>query len=533
MSNTKDNVIFQQNLSVDEPTQFPFVGRSVYEVNDRMNGNYSSGQIEFEVNGINSIRWNNYAEAEIHIPITTTLTAAANVLTNNIANQYAVGWKNGGALQLIHSCSLFLDDMEVVHHSGGLNITSVYDLHQKLGPADWESIGPELLYYPDSAESHQYVDADSGVVNNRVARNNIAGTQNVGLAKRTKWAAVAKTDPLAAAMIQDFETPKKSFSELTGTTVVHKFMAVLKLDRLHPVFKALGLIRGGKARLVLQTHLGGTCEFGATLTMNADVEPVYSGMVSTTQYNSFPFMLSRGGKGASATADCGVKLDTTGAISLRAAIGGLASTCRLRLPQYVADPSTDMQLSTTHDQHTVRYEDYTMVYCDINTNDSVTQYSLTASLPNMRRLLICPYQTVQGTGNHWPPASAVSSAPATVSPYSYLTGIQVYKSSVPIYEQSKSGRAEIYADEIAGSGGFAGNLQDGLRTGCINAASFDLGYGFYDIDLCRNDKSDDSLPKSLSITCTNKCKFPLRLVCFIFQEREFQISRSTGRVSRS
>lgn len=525
MSNLKDNIVYHQTLAKDEPTTFPFTGKSVSVNNDRNNANYTNGQIEFVVDSLNSNRWNSWAEAEIHMPIQVTTTGK---ITNNVANAYCMSLKNGGAAGLLHSLSLFLDDQEVVRHSGGLNVVNVYNMHTSLSATDYETIGPTIGYYPDSVEG-QIWDAETGLMNNDPSTN-------IGHYKRAQWASEPKTGTLLAEFCTELSTNLKSHCVLATDSVVHNLMCVLKLDRAHPVFKQLGMIRGGKTRLVLQTHLAQPCKFEATATVAANSLAQFTACKSTTQYGQFPFLLSRGGAGT-ASVKSGIVL-ADGAVSISAIVGaGVDRICQLRIPTYVADPSVDQALSSGEaDRHVVRYEDYTLMRVSMAPGQSLTQQSLTSSLPNMRRLLIVPFLAAGSNGSEQltmgPCASALSCCPAMTAPYAFLTQLQVWQSGTPIYESSKSSITQIYSEEIEGSNAFNANVIDALRSGCINADTWQKGYGYYDINLSRHDKAEDDIPKSLTFSCVNSGTKTLDLFCFVFQEQQFTISRATGKVTQ-
>jgi len=164
---------------------------------------------------------------------------------------------------------------------------------------------------------------------------------------------------------------------------------------------------------------------------------------------------------------------------------------------------------------------------------ATVQANITPGLAKVRGLLICPFLPVANNGTQTVVSSlqsALTSAGATVTPYTFLNNFNVLIGGRPIWPKNQLYKYDEFYRENFGINAPNGNGVDALRAGLIDEDDYNAGYGFIYVNLERHLASSDDLPVSVDVIFTNDSVNIMSYNTYIFYEKEFSLDCVTGKI---
>jgi hypothetical protein len=81
-------------------------------------------------------------------------------------------------------------------------------------------------------------------------------------------------------------------------------------------------------------------------------------------------------------------------------------------------------------------------------------------------------------------------------------------------------------------GGIDGNPKSelGLKSGLISEDDWKKAYRFIYVNLSNKNEAEDEVPRSVTVSFTNRCKLPLDFYIFLFYEKEVTVDCATGQL---
>ena len=536
MSNEYDNEIFDRSVQGSYDFEIPVKQVQRYEITDSNLGNYSSGQVKFNLSQLaTSSSYIDFKKSHLVIPITLSLATsnaagtAAFTHTDIVTHFYAT-LKNSFTT-LIDSLVFSINNVECVSKTGSLlNIPLMFNMMTSFDRSDVDSLGASMGFVPDSAESFKW-SATLGETNNELDANfqatlNNNRTVNTGRVMRHYKTVQSLLDDVTRNFYNAnrMNTAHKSYSQMTAQRIENYIECVIPLRYVHDIFSELPLMRGSSVQLLVNTHCPSRFSF-STVAAGTSAD---SGVAMTTSSpNSFlPFMVSKPSAALNAAIDQ--------VLTAECRIGCVFNTqCQLRLSLCDLNPEFEQRLIKSPVKP-IRYRDW---YCFPNQTTNVAggtsvNTMLNINIPKLRRLLIIPKIAVNSTTR--PEISdvyqsAFSSSGCTTTP-ALLSNLQVFLSGKPVYQTPMSYTWEQFLIELEGSNGVSGNINDGLRVGLIDKQLYESVYGYVLVNLSRKDSADDAIEKSIQISFQNNNSVAMSYSYFVEYERGFELDVVSGKI---
>lgn len=541
----------------------PFVDKDMLYVLDQNGGSYN-GQITFDTSSLsNSGRWQSFSEGYLEIPF--VITALGSVDMTATFNSFIVGLKNG-THQLIDSIQVDYNNTNVVQLQPFTNFFVSYKLMSKFSTDDLAKWGPATIFAPDNALSYTYNGAAAvdgiGHANNKTAQPAIrttstwgtyaAGTGvlsqfNDGLYKRlTLTANNALGYGSLPEMVSSgaYNNVGKNYFTSTanggGAAVVYQWniLATVPLKFLADFFEKIPLVKGGFMRLILNYN---SCSFtvtstgvaGAAHTLTTSVPTMLSGRTN-------PLMVSSSnGTGVGPTDvaagsiafRCGVASAPPSAGNAASAI---LSSCRLYVPCYSLDPKHEEELISIRPVREVVYNDiYNFNITGVGAGSSFNNI-LTNGIVNPKYVVIIPSVNVASNAlaNLLTYQSPFDSAPGTTAPLASIYNFNVQVGGRNIFQQNFNYDFENFMNELSRINAINGGETLGVTSGLITADMWSNAYRYYVADVSRREKSEDIVPKSITIIGTNNTAVTMDYICFVVFERKVKINMLDGSLVR-
>jgi len=116
----------------------------------------------------------------------------------------------------------------------------------------------------------------------------------------------------------------------------------------------------------------------------------------------------------------------------------------------------------------------------------------------------------------------------TTSPLTWLTNFNVQVSGQNAIYNTQKYNFEQFNNQLYGYNAVNGGLTDGLTSGLVDRASFDLNYCYYYVNIERMRPVEMSVPKSIQILGQNQSSHDLDLYCFLEYGNQIDIDVITG-----
>ena len=217
-----DNLVFEESLNTEIDTS-QFIKKSWVYVNDNNSQNYTS-QVVIDTTPLsNAGGWINLQEAFIVIPLVVQLTSnnAGSLPLGTPKADWAWGFKNAGALQMINSCTVEFNNQNIVQQTSFTNVFRTFKLLTSFSEEDVINEGADIIFCPDSSNSWAYCPATntgSGEVTGLQANGQVGAT-NVGIGISNNRNSPSLSTYLAVAS-NALNTPSFVASPVAGQPVI-------------------------------------------------------------------------------------------------------------------------------------------------------------------------------------------------------------------------------------------------------------------------------------------------------------------------
>lgn len=543
MSNAYDTEIFERSVEGSADFEIPIKSVQRYEVTDSNLGNYSSGQVKFNLNQLaTSSSYIDWKKSHLVIPITLAVASTkADGLVGNTPYSHYYATLKSSFTSLLDSIVLSINNTEVVSKTGSLmNIPMYFNLLTSFDRNDVDALGASIGFIPDSVESFRFVHNTTanpptgrGELNNQLGGAPISFAPSFAANTGRNWRHYKTVTSLLDDVTKEFftagrmNTSHKSYCDANAASglMSNHIECCIPLRYIHSVFGALPLMRGSSVQLLVNTHLPSTASF-TTTAAGTDFDLGNNVARSSSSPNGFlPFIVC----------DPATALNSAAAqtITVKCNVGNIFnSQCQLRLSLCELNPEFESRLIKSPMKQ-VNYRDW---YCFPNQTVGVASGSsinqmLSVNIPKMRRLLIVPKVAVNGAVAEWVDAyqSPWTSAGCTTTP-ALITNLQVMLSGKPVYQSPLAYSWEQFLLEVEGCNSISGSVEDGLRAGLIDRQGFESIYGFTVVNLSRKDSADDVIEKTIQISFTNNSTKAMTYSYFIEYERGWEIDVVSGKI---
>ena len=561
-----DQLLYEVSNSVEQDGE-PFIRRENVYIIDQNNGSYTNNTIIMDCASVsNAGKWADFQNATIVVPLILTMSSTFNF--SAIASDFAVGLKNGFH-QLISSINVEYNNSSVVQISNLTNMYISYKLNTTLCVDDIVTIGSQIGFYHDSAQSWQYTTDESiGGQGSQNNTDNIIATPvtsysgmygNLGFFKRqldilfsanqfgvqtllgggVNWASVSATFC-------------KSYTIKTTAPVNGYYgqawyiLATIRLKDMADFFAQMPLVRNAYVNLYINLNQS---------RVTVDVEPV-AGFLSMTPQgatvqggntsmimvasgdvdNGFAHLsaaVAAGVLGVSFTMSCAVLQSIDSNCPPTIARNNMLSSCRLYIDLYTMNPMREEQYLTNRTK-TIKYRDI-FQYQFLNNLNSFN-FLVSNGISGLKEIVLVPLISSTYNGNNGTANSSFStlvspfgSEPATCSPLMWFNNLNFQISGVNIFSNNEQYGFEMFQNELYGVGSINGGLTDGLTSGLISQTAFYNNYGYLVANVGRRLPEDDRTPKSVQISGTCLSIVPIDIYVFCVFEKEIVIDTYSGK----
>jgi hypothetical protein len=205
---------------------------------------------------------------------------------------------------------------------------------------------------------------------------------------------------------------------------------------------------------------------------------------------------------------------------------------RLLVPTYTPNPSADHSLTQ---KKSFRYVERITNEFTVAPNQPFT-WTITNGIANPKKLFMMPAisnpligDTVSDTIN--PFRSPLSTIPATTSPFAAIRNLQVTVGNIPCFNNPVSFGYDLFVQEMAQSG-IDGGLDDVTNSGLLSQQLWESLYHFVAIDVGRRLPSEDGAAKSLVVSGTSNCAYPLTIYYHVLGDAVATVDTAMGTVSQ-
>jgi hypothetical protein len=511
-------------------------------------------QIVFDSSSLtNSGRWVNWSEGYIQVPFAISCISTADCTA--VINQFSFGLKSG-FWSLIDSIQVDCNNSNVVSLQPLSNMHCHFKALTSWSQNDLAKYGQTCGFTKDSAGSYVFEAVGLGgdgfqnnIVQQRLTPAPFRGTTttftldqyNDGLYQRLKnctdvTALAGNTNSGALSMQSAAQAALVAKScVLTDNGVggipnlwQKTYIATIRLKDLTDYFDKVPMARGVFYRITLNFN-----------SANFTISSVLNTSLTLTSYTqtagrSCPVIVS------SSAVNNPNRAIPTGVLTFKSGIaagGGSVFTpasitaCQMYVPSYQLDPVFEQELLKTVPVKTIRYNDlYMYQQLNIATGASST-FQVTNGLANMRYIVIVPTISASTIGTPTGLAqyqNPFDSCPGTTAPLAALTNIQIQISGSNAWNSLIRWNFSNFNDELSQINAINNGQMVGLSSGLINSYDFDTAYRYYVCDVSRRLKSEDNVPKSVSINCTNATLRSLDLTVFVIYERKVGLNMLSG-----
>lgn len=555
-------MLYQMSKS-EELDGEPFIRRENVYIIDQNNGSYTNNQIIMDCAAIsNSGKWADFANAYLAVPLLVTLTSSYNF--SAIASDFAVGLKNGFH-QLVSSLNVEYNNTSVVQISNLTNVYISYKLNTSLSVDDVVTIGSQIGFKPDSAQSWLYETAASvGGVGSTNNTDDVVGTNfanaysgtygNNGFGARQlditfTAGQTGVTTLLGSSWSQVASQYAKNYTVKASANSVYgqswNILATIRLKDMADFFAQMPLVRNAYIKMYVNLNqsltkftIDGTSS-PSTVSVNASDLTVYGGntnplLIASANTNNGLYAIAAAIDASNAshtfTASVSVlnSLDTTCPASI--AKNPMLSACRLYVNLYTMNYLKEEEYLQTRIK-TIKYKDV-FQYQFLNVQSSFN-FLVSNGISGLKEIVIVPFiaSTTNGSSSQKfsPIRSPFASEPATCSPLMWFNNLNIQISGINVFTNNEQYGFEAFQNELYGAGSINGGLVDGMTTGLISQTAFYNNYGYVVADVGRRLPEDMRTPKSVQISGTSLSALPVDLYVFCVFEKSITIDLYTGK----
>lgn len=163
-------------------------------------------------------------------------------------------------------------------------------------------------------------------------------------------------------------------------------------------------------------------------------------------------------------------------------------------------------------------------------------WTVSNGIANPKKLILQPVivnaSTTGGTTETLTPYRSIfSTFPNTTSPFCSIKNLQVTVGNIPVWNNPVSFGYDLFVQEMSKSG-VDGGLDDDTKAGLLNQRLWESLYRFVAVDISRRLPSEDGAQKSIVISGTSNCAYPIAIEYHIWREVVATLDTAMGTVSQ-
>jgi hypothetical protein len=531
-------------------------------------GQYS-GQIQFNLSTISSqAAFVNWQEAVIQLPIKLQiLNATGSSVTTAAAASFDQLLPKAGSWQFLDSVQVVVDGVTVQTNQIHENVNCTFKALTEWSQDDLLNYGPTSLFALDQyappitgttppTQSLENV-ATTGFLNSTLGEFGLSNTfTNAGARERAKMTTLSQASGAlfydivgSAANIQSIAKPQVYVAPAgaiaNGAPVyVAHYIATIRLVDICDYFK----------KCPMQKNVAGYIYLNYNSSVTSIVTDVTGGVLAPAKITSmsnnmqfgntcpilYNFSSSNIKADGSATGlnlpasavTLSVTADVNGTTTAGTGLTPSQTFSRLLVPTYMPNPSADHSLTQ---KKSFRYFERITNKFTVLPNQSFT-WTITNGIANPKKLFMMPVITNPTAGATTadvinPFRSPLATIPATTSPFASIKNLQVTVGNIPCFNNPVSFGYDLFVQEMAQSG-IDGGLDDVTSSGLLSQQLWESLYRFVAIDVGRRLPSEDGAAKSLVVSGTSNCAYPLTIYYHVLRDAVATVDTAMGTVSQ-
>lgn len=504
------------------------------DLNDQNNGNYKNQQLIFDLSSLSLVDgWTSLEDSVIRIPYQVTATSSAENFAADATVKGLVNLK-GNFTSVVDSMSVMLDNRVIRTFSSHSEVPAYFNLISSMSE-DYKKVASSIV--------NQEMDSGNGTYTTALGEHLLT---NAAIYNKSRRVADSGDASGFQELVNITNKSKSHYVRSTDKKLTWNYMFEIPLKHLDDLFQKIPLGRGYYLKLNMQIH-SGTCSFVSTA-------KAISAASSTTTYGTLPFMvsvstLSAGTHGVLAAAGASTIKIEAGILqnAAAAAKNPLLGSCQFHACIYKARLNEEKRLLQRPPVEIHYNQAMFQTHRNVPANTAFAfQISSSSSRPS--HLLIhtrlsdtinmsesVQDQAYDNTSNAVPMgtmASPFSSSPMTTKPYSSLSQMQLSIGGMPVYSRGPLNvDYDFYNDNFRSFNSVNGGKDAQDCSGLISREEWEKNYGYVVVDLRKYDMHANWLaPKDISITATNNSPNKVDYMFYLFEERDFKLDCSTGKI---
>jgi len=559
------------------------INKEVVYLNDSNNGTYEGNrQILFDLTPWSNMSQNyvDYSNAYIQIPILIRTTydvdatkippstppVASDGFLGNDCNQYSIGLKNG-FYSMIDAIHVSVNGKTVVENQSFLNLFTNFKVMSTFSQDDLVKWGPSLGIYPDNAGSFNFSATQSpegdGYTNIRNLESDYYTTNetaNPGFKLRQQnstaydpstqgQSGMGSGNTLPTAGTSTIIYGMNQFTR-QNTSLLWQIVGTIRLKDISSFFENAALLRGVAIRITLYYN-STTTVTKTNFTTDNDLSTMELISVNQIAGNTNPILISSLEYGANAyignnttpPAADRLAMNRPGTYTTKIAIGSVdgvsiagLKNCRIYASAYKLNPVIDKMISTKYSKKTVKYND---VFSFRLRNITAGNFNeiIGNGFPNMKYVVVIPHAHSAAGGVFKNTSidtiqSPFDTAGSTTLPLANIHNLQISVSGKNLFNNPIEYSWENFLFELSSINALHGAALTGSTSGLLNQHMFNHSYRYYVCDLSRRLKSEDNVPKSLTIIGNNTSGVALDLYCFVIYQKQITFNMITGAIEK-
>lgn len=550
-----DKYLFEDALNVEDHKEY-FLEKDMLYVLDQNGGSYN-GSITFDTSVLsNAQRWLDYKNGLLEIPLQISMSSSVDISAADAVNAYMLGLKNGSH-QLIDSLQVEYNNSTVVQLQPFTNFYVGYKLMSSWSQDDLVKHGPSTIFTPDSAGSVNFQSAASvdgighcNTIVNPIETKTWSGTSsqldnhNDGFLQRLNATGFDLTTANSAAYgslpaidsASLAQAVQKNYTNDDGGAAaarIYKWniLCTIRLKDVHDFFEQLPLVKGAYLRFTLNYN---SCRMqipvGAGPTLGAPTYTQISGRTNPVMMASASVSNPSASVGAVGAQTLTIEANIAKTSNPAVGSSGTLSSCRLYVPSYIMNPSSEKELLSLRPRQEIVYEEiYNYNFNSVPAGGNFNQI-ITNGLANAKSLVIVPMINSSSNASVVPYQSPYDSAPGTTCPLAAVTNFNVAVAGKNVFQANVDYDFDMFENEVMSANALNGGLSTGLTSGLLSRAMWDNSYRYVVTDISRGSPISDDIPKSIQVSGKNSTSVAMDFFCFVVYEKKATIDVATSQL---
>jgi hypothetical protein len=570
MSSASDILAYERSVEPSTNETLFNSKKWTYIQDSTSNTGQYSGQIQFNLSTISSqAAFVNWQEAVIELPIKVQILNGGSsfVIPANGSASFDQLIPKAGSWQFLDSVQVVVDGVTVQTNQIHENVNCTFKAITEWSQDDLLNYGSTSLFSLDKYEPPitgttpptQSLEnlATSGFMNTTLGEFGLSNTfSNSGARERAKMTSLNQTsgslcyDILGStANLQGIAKPQV-FVAAPGTVsagapiYVAHYLATIRLIDICDYFKKCPMQKNvagyiyinynSSTTSITTDNTGGILAPARITSMSNNMQ---FGNTSPILYNFSSSNIKSDGSVTglalpASVVNLNITADVNGTSTMGSGITPSQTFSRLLVPTYTPNPSADHSLTQ---KKSFRYFERITNKFTVLPNQSFT-WTITNGIANPKKLFMMPVITNPNAGAATadtinPFRSPLSTVPATTSPFASIKNLQVTVGNIPCFNNPVSFGYDLFVQEMAQSG-IDGGLDDVTNSGLLSQQLWESLYRFVAIDVGRRLPSEDGAAKSLVVSGTSNCAYPLTIYYHVLRDAVATVDTAMGTVSQ-